>query len=147
MWQLVKLSEQIRPGDTLACCWDVKQPTNKHSPKMPAGIQASNNRPPLLSVLCSLDTQVLFSTPGRVQGLVLYPWYDSRSCSLPLVGSQVFCSTPGRIQCLVLYPWYDSRSSALPLVGSQVFCSTPGMIQGLVLYPWYDPRSCALPLV
>ena len=30
MWQHVKLSEQIR--DTLACCWDVKQPTNKQSP-------------------------------------------------------------------------------------------------------------------
>ena len=23
--------EQIRPWDTLACCWDVKQPTNKHT--------------------------------------------------------------------------------------------------------------------
>ena len=31
MWQHVKLSEQIRPWDTLACCWDVKQPTNKQS--------------------------------------------------------------------------------------------------------------------
>ena len=29
MWQRVKLSVQIRPLDTLACCWDVKQPTNK----------------------------------------------------------------------------------------------------------------------
>ena len=28
MWQHVELSEQIRPWDTLACCWDVKQPTN-----------------------------------------------------------------------------------------------------------------------
>ena len=25
VWQHVKLSEQIRPWDTLACCWDVKQ--------------------------------------------------------------------------------------------------------------------------
>ena len=31
MWQHVKLSKQIRPRDTLACCWDVKQPTNKQS--------------------------------------------------------------------------------------------------------------------
>ena len=31
MWQHVKLSEQIRPWDTLACCWDVKQPTNKQT--------------------------------------------------------------------------------------------------------------------
>ena len=29
VWQHVKLSEQIHPRDTLACCWDVKQPTNK----------------------------------------------------------------------------------------------------------------------
>ena len=29
VWQHVNLSEQIRPWDTLACCWDVKQPTNK----------------------------------------------------------------------------------------------------------------------
>ena len=29
VWQHVKLSEQIRPWDTLACCWDVKQPTNQ----------------------------------------------------------------------------------------------------------------------
>ena len=28
MWQHVNLSEQIRPWGTLACCWDVKQPTN-----------------------------------------------------------------------------------------------------------------------
>ena len=29
VWQHVKLSEQFRPWDTLACCWDIKQPTNK----------------------------------------------------------------------------------------------------------------------
>ena len=31
VWQHVKFSEQIRPWDTLACCWDVKQPTNKQT--------------------------------------------------------------------------------------------------------------------
>ena len=31
MWQHVKLSEQIRPRDTLTCCWDVKQPTNNNN--------------------------------------------------------------------------------------------------------------------
>ena len=31
MWQHVHLSEQIRPWDTLACCWDVKQQTNKQT--------------------------------------------------------------------------------------------------------------------
>ena len=35
MWQHVKLSEQIRPRDTLACCWDVKQPTNKQTHTTP----------------------------------------------------------------------------------------------------------------
>ena len=29
VWQHVKLSEQIRPWETLACCWNVKQPTSK----------------------------------------------------------------------------------------------------------------------
>ena len=29
VWQHVNLSVQIRPWDILACCWDVKQPTNK----------------------------------------------------------------------------------------------------------------------
>ena len=28
VWQHVKLSEQIHPRDTLACCWYVKRPTN-----------------------------------------------------------------------------------------------------------------------
>ena len=28
VWQHIKLSEQIRPWDTLTCCWDIKQPTN-----------------------------------------------------------------------------------------------------------------------
>ena len=35
VWQHVKLSERIRPGDTLACCWDVKQPTNNTPPPFP----------------------------------------------------------------------------------------------------------------
>ena len=34
VWQHVKLSEQIRPWDTLACCWDVKQPTNQPTPTL-----------------------------------------------------------------------------------------------------------------
>ena len=31
MWQHVKLSEQIYPWDTLACCWDVKQASNQQT--------------------------------------------------------------------------------------------------------------------
>ena len=30
VWQHVTFSELIRPRNTLACCWDVKQPTNKN---------------------------------------------------------------------------------------------------------------------
>ena len=32
VWLHVELSEQIRPWDTLTCCWDVKHPTNKQTP-------------------------------------------------------------------------------------------------------------------
>ena len=31
VWQHVNLSEHMHPWDTLACCWDVKQPTNNNS--------------------------------------------------------------------------------------------------------------------
>ena len=31
VWQHVKLSSQIRPWDTLACCWDIKQSTNNNT--------------------------------------------------------------------------------------------------------------------
>ena len=31
MWLHVQLPEQIRPWGTLACCWDVGQPTNKQT--------------------------------------------------------------------------------------------------------------------
>ena len=37
-----KLSEQIRPWDTLACCWDVKQPTNKPKGRMWSPVQCLN---------------------------------------------------------------------------------------------------------
>ena len=47
VWQHVKLSEQIRPWGTLACCWDVKQPTNKH----PTSQQPANKHPKHLKLL------------------------------------------------------------------------------------------------
>ena len=37
----VKLSEQIRPWDPLACCWDVKQATNNPDPVTPGAWQGS----------------------------------------------------------------------------------------------------------
>ena len=33
MWQHVNLSVQIRPWDTVACCWDVKQPHTGDPPE------------------------------------------------------------------------------------------------------------------
>ena len=30
VWQHIHFSKQIRPWDTLTCCWDVKQPTNSN---------------------------------------------------------------------------------------------------------------------
>ena len=36
VWQHVQLSEQIHPWDTLACCWDIKQPTNNNALFCPA---------------------------------------------------------------------------------------------------------------
>ena len=47
VWQHVKLSVQIRPWDTLACCWDAKQPTNKQSwhPGVNGEILNSNHIP------------------------------------------------------------------------------------------------------
>ena len=44
MWQHVKLSVQIRPWDTLACCWDGKQPT-------------SNNNRPWDTLACCWDVK------------------------------------------------------------------------------------------
>ena len=41
MWQHVKLSEQIRPWDTLACCWDVRQPTNKQTTRLSLSLPLS----------------------------------------------------------------------------------------------------------
>ena len=38
VWQHVKLCEQIRPWDTLACCWDIKQPAN-NSPMLEYGYE------------------------------------------------------------------------------------------------------------
>ena len=34
MWQHVQLSEHIRSIDALACCWDVKQPTDDKYPTL-----------------------------------------------------------------------------------------------------------------
>ena len=53
VWQHVKLSEQISPWDTLACCWDVKQPANQ----------------PTRSLADRWDTTVDFTTSILKRGL------------------------------------------------------------------------------
>ena len=39
VWQHVKLSEQICPWGTLACCWDVKQATKNNNPARHVALQ------------------------------------------------------------------------------------------------------------
>ena len=73
--QHVKLSEQIRPRDTLACCWDVKQPTNKKAQLIAPScfVQASKAgneseaRECLRASLCAacLEKTLLLSLPSR----------------------------------------------------------------------------------
>ena len=46
VWQQVQLSEMIRPQDTLACCWDVKQPTNnRNEPQIKFPLWAQRREP------------------------------------------------------------------------------------------------------
>ena len=63
VWQHVKVSEQIRPLDTLACCWDVKQASNQQtnparSSELPLIVrlflrrQKSSNRPREECIFC-----------------------------------------------------------------------------------------------
>ena len=82
MWQHVKLSVQIRPWDTLACCWDVKQPTNKqtlffsflfffHHPSIPVFL--SLTRPHPRFVFCFVFFSFFFSPSLYPCLLVPYP--------------------------------------------------------------------------
>ena len=61
VWQHVKLSEQIRPWDTLACCWDVKQPTT--------------NQP----ISCFINIIILC----RVSKFVTFQWLSFVRCWMP----------------------------------------------------------------
>ena len=88
VWQHVKLSVQIRPWDTLACCWDVKQPTNKHCASR-AGIPLPRTRTPgsffsmwqnaylhrLFPCLHSPQKELRVGTSAAMQ--VSSYWYDS----------------------------------------------------------------------
>ena len=45
VWQQVNLSEQISPWETLACCWDVKQPTNNNKNPLAGRLFGESNMP------------------------------------------------------------------------------------------------------
>ena len=77
-----KLSVQIRPWDALACCWDVKQPTNQQTNKqrnkqtIPPQEQQAQDHAPLFHV-------GLF--PGQVWSVTCKPVLFSLSCQAPSV--------------------------------------------------------------
>ena len=71
-----KLSEQIHPQDTLACCWDVKQPANYNHTRI------RKDRPELEESVCSKDAsrkriQVPYTT-GGIHSDPLSPWRPPR---------------------------------------------------------------------
>ena len=81
VWQHVKLSEQIRPWDTLTCWWDVKQPTNQQQPCLFNSASVSRLQPflglsPLSpSVWCfnSRVAEAAFAVCVRSSGVNLFP--------------------------------------------------------------------------
>ena len=54
VWQHVQLSKQIHQRDTLACCWDIKQPTNNNTPT------AQSKHCILFCMLCTYTGQGAF---------------------------------------------------------------------------------------
>ena len=76
VWPHVQLPEQTRPWDTLACCWDVKQPTNKQT--SPTRLRrslyfASENIQSMIAVMATMKT----ITDGHDTShflISLHPW-------------------------------------------------------------------------
>ena len=58
MWQHIKLSVQIRPWDTLACYWDVKQPRNSGQRRITETVWNSKSDPQLLYQHAQLSLQI-----------------------------------------------------------------------------------------
>ena len=66
MWQRVHLSEQIRPLDTLPCCWEVKQPNNNSPcliPSTPSLLLPLSFSPAPLPPPLSLSSSLLLLLP------------------------------------------------------------------------------------
>ena len=59
VWQHIKLSVQIRPWDTLACCWDIKQPTNERTlPLLPKRLQGKTLHSSEISIIQLSDAHL-----------------------------------------------------------------------------------------
>ena len=103
VWQRVKLFEQIRPWDTLACCWDVKQ----------ASKQATNisvNAPHQLDRMVDSEIQarynvsvVLFKSSRLLQN----PYSFKRCVTCPTRSYRIMCLCHGSIP-------FEYKSRPLP---------------------------------
>ena len=138
MWQHVRLSEQIRPRDTLACCWDVKQPSNQPTSKRPrwsgwkvGGLKMREMRGWL---------------PGRVMQVRRYPAYPAGSCksdgtlpTRPGHASQTVPCLPGRVMQVRRYPAYPAGScksdGTLPTRLGHASQTVPGRVMQVRRYP------------
>ena len=100
--QHVKLSEQMRPWDTLACCWDVKQPTNNKQQISQDGTMALRKDHARSAKSWGSLTKVVLET------VVVWVWLNtnhSRSRKaerLPLPFSTIFLLGAQRCDALVL---------------------------------------------
>ena len=61
MWQHLHLCEQIRPRDTLACCWDVKQLTSK--PTLFTSFSFLPSVSEIMVLMTSVDSTAYHSCP------------------------------------------------------------------------------------
>ena len=106
VWQDVKSSEQIRPWDTLACCWDIKQPTNNgdHEARSSARWpqiwlrQDLNPRSPTLQATTE-QPRWFTGVGGGVGGL----WTQSHVYTCTLVN--------GGLDCVVLFRKHATRKA------------------------------------
>ena len=121
VWQHVKLSEQIRPWDTLTCCWDVKQPTNNNnlrpvSPSWPACF---------IPEYQITFTRVSLFSPCQPTPLLLLPPYVF----------VVWCPGVPLPPFVPLHPVYLSPPSFLSLVSHVPRCHCPLHVSPILSLP------------
>ena len=118
MWQHVKLSERIRPRDTLACCWDVKQPTNQ---------QTVLTKKIHLSCLPSFKS---FGLPGSVSRLPSFKSFGLPGSVRCLPSFKSF-GLPGSVRCLPSFKSFGLPGSVSRLPSFKSF-GLPGSFSCLV---------------